>query len=932
MNSADIRALGRAVTLNVETVDITYSTPHYSGLLYGGNVNNDLLDSSGAVLDIPENPDERRNPRREDRYLAAKLIEHLNSNLEYYNRVLWYRLDPERRFMLLDGFSIQIFKDDGTPVPGTSGMRSLASVVKNEMITIAGNSMVFPVAPGYKVSGSFVQPAADNGKAPVTLLDHYKPLTPAQPYRISVPSKGVFAEAVQGACNACEKIETERLQDWGRYPIGDDTTPIAPVAVPTPAVTDWQAAFKDFAAPIVNVQNAPAAPTPGQGLQELSTLLAASGVFKDITGLDANQQNVIRTYLSNQENAKAFGEMAKEMAMQSHNTQNSGKIMDAITTAKNSGAISQQDAGQLVKDHLQQQIDGGATTKAAAETAKQAATPSLSRAAVDAAARDKEVTASRADGEGNTETVSIKGGPTSATLAEVIGAVPKLKQTLINDCWAVTAAMMIGWKTNNSGISPADAVTRAGQRFLQMYLSDSGLKAQDTDDFALHSQMIAEPPANYRLEQYIDWVKTYGPVWITTDAAATSGLFSPHARVLTKIAGTGAPDGTGTEFTLIDPSTGTESTQPFLEFEKGFEQMVTDNHALTLTPQVLHFIEKVDKPVGFELEGPFGIHEPVHENITLAALMRSTVPVPAGVKRGSDQAVDEFLRGVIWNDDPAILMFNESASDNWSFTWGISWYAAFYAAGHATMNNVTNLTGRSHYWDMQFLHAMAAEPGEVPQDTLAKIMLWAEVMYRLAIAEGVTKTDKLADIHIASSVAGAGAMYSYSMASFFDQYSRPTGQDTIGYLLTQDTAFRGLDIGRRAIGSLLHVVQDSYARGHVRRTLTNPGDLKAGETDKFKPGTYGHYGEVENFHCYKGQDSSLHDKYDKPPWWSGVDATDLESFNALPGARDAIDASIKLLNMWRNGTAWAANSGPKELLEGTIFKLSANVSPADSTV
>jgi hypothetical protein len=353
---------------------------------------------------------------------------------------------------------------------------------------------------------------------------------------------------------------------------------------------------------------------------------------------------------------------------------------------------------------------------------------------------------------------------------------------------------------------------------------------------------------------------------------------------------------------------------------------------VSLTPQVVHFIEKVDKSEGFELQGPFGIHEPVHENITLAALMRSNVAVPAGVKRGSDQAVDEFLRGVIWNDDPAILMFDENASDNWLFNWGIGWYAAFYFAGHATMNNVTNLTGRSHYWDMQFLHAMAAAPGEAPQDTLAQIMLWAEVMYRLAIGEGVTRTDELAGIQITSSVAGNAATYSYSMASFFDDLARPTSRDTIGYLLTQDTAFQGLDVGRRAIGSLLHVVQDSYARGHVKRTLTNPGDLVGGETDKFKPGTYGHYGDVENFHCYKGQDSTLHDKYDKPSWWSSVDASDLTSFNSLPGARDAIDASIKLLNMSRAGTAWAANSGPKELLEGTIFRLSANVSPADSTV
>jgi hypothetical protein len=399
VSSPDVRALGDAVTLNIENMNVTYSTAHSTGLLYGGNVNNDLLD--GALLDIPENPDEKRNPRREDRYLAAKLIEHLNSNLEYYNKVLWYRLDQDRRFMLLDGFSIQIFKDDGTPVPGTGGMRSLASVVKNELIAVSGNSFVFPVAPGYKVNGSFVQPEDANGTEPVTLFDHYKPLTPVEPYRISVPSKGVFAEAVQGVCNACEKIETERLQDWSRFPIGDEPTPISPVSVPVPVVTDWQAAFKDFAAPIVNVQNAPAIPAPGAGLASLGDLLSKSGVFKDITGLDANQQNVIRTYLSNQENAKAFAEMAKEMAMQTHNTQNSGKIMDSLSAAKGSGALNQEDYGKLVKDHLQQQIDGGQTAKA--ETKLTA--PSLTKAAVDAANRGADVKAFKSDNEGNTEAI-----------------------------------------------------------------------------------------------------------------------------------------------------------------------------------------------------------------------------------------------------------------------------------------------------------------------------------------------------------------------------------------------------------------------------------------------------------------------------------------------------------------------------------------------
>ena len=103
------------MTLNVETVTIKYSTAHLHRLALRRQRERRPA-RSDVLLDIPENTDEKRNPRREDRYLAAKLIEHLNSNLEYYNKVLWFRLDPDRRYMLLDGFSIQIFKDDGTPV------------------------------------------------------------------------------------------------------------------------------------------------------------------------------------------------------------------------------------------------------------------------------------------------------------------------------------------------------------------------------------------------------------------------------------------------------------------------------------------------------------------------------------------------------------------------------------------------------------------------------------------------------------------------------------------------------------------------------------------------------------------------------------------------------------------------------------------------
>jgi hypothetical protein len=655
VNRADIRNLANYATVILDSASINYSTRHFTGPLYTGPVGDDLLDSTGATLVIPENDNDKRNPKREDRYLSAKLIEHLNSNLEYYNRVLWLSLDPERRYLLIDGFSIQVYDKDGNPIaPDKGGMRSLASVVKNEMITVTGNSLVLPVAPGYRVSGAFVQATGEGAKEPVTLLDHYRPLTPMDPYRVSVPSRGVFAEAVQGACNACEKIETERLQDWNRFPNIDEPTPIGSVTVPTPTVIDWRANYKDFAAPIVNVQNAPTAPAPGAGLAGLADLLSKSGVFKDITGLDANQQNALKTYLSNNENAKAFAEMAKDMAMQQHNTQNSGKIMDQITAAKQSGDITKQEAGELTKDHLQQQIDGGATKKAQLDADRQAASPSLSKAAVDAVSQGKDVTAARTATDGSSESITVGPGASTAVLAAEVSGVPPLQQGKNMDCWAVCATMMMSWKKGQS-LSVEVVVAAAGTKYLDIYRADTGLSIDDKAEFLSALGMVAEPPASVLPQQYADWMKAFGPLWVTTDADSAVGQFSLHARILVKISGDPAGDGSKVQMTFIDPASGQqEPPESFPNFIAEFEQTVTDNPGKALAIQVAHFADRL--PSGTE-----GGRPTPAQKTGLGAVSRlggDSVPAASksridGLVTGLGKLIDGIGQGIAnWKDAP----------------------------------------------------------------------------------------------------------------------------------------------------------------------------------------------------------------------------------------------------------------------------------------
>lgn len=412
--TANAQRLKDAITLRVTDLIVNYTTPHYRGRIFSSRIAQDLI---GQVLTppfisvhnvkTPMNSDEKRNPRKEDAFLVTRLVDHLNSNVEYYNRVLWARLDSERRFMLLDGFAIQTYDDAGAPLQ----MRSIASVVRNEPIDVAGNSVVFPVAAGYRVSPSFVA-GSDGDPGHVTLLDHYRPLTEDPPYRLSVPSRGVYLEAVKGVCDACEAVEEHTSQDWDRFRT-DEPTSIAPVVPPTPEIIDWKAAFLNLAAPIVGMQVAPTEAAPGAGLASLAALLGQES-FRDATGLAKTQDNVMQTYLSNQENAKSFAEMAKDLAQQQHNTQNSARIMETAKEAHQSGAMNDDQYGQAVRDHVQKQIDGRSTADIP-ERADTASRSALADAAAQQVAKNATIDVTQDHRDGTATTVKQSGTPQDAS-------------------------------------------------------------------------------------------------------------------------------------------------------------------------------------------------------------------------------------------------------------------------------------------------------------------------------------------------------------------------------------------------------------------------------------------------------------------------------------------------------------------------------------
>ncbi|WP_437371099.1 N-acetylmuramoyl-L-alanine amidase [Maribacter litoralis] len=390
------------IKFNVQSIQLKYNSQHHSSSLVNRVLNNDLKDGVNNIS-TPLNSLEKKYPKKEDEYIVNELIEHLNSNLEHYNKVLWTNLDPDRRYMLLDGFNIQTYTSTGHK----SVMRSLASVVKNELISIAGNSLVFPVADGYKVGrNSMLEELGDNEFVETPLLDYYKPLTPMPPYRLSVPTRGVYMEAIQGNCDACEMVKENSSQDWDKFRT-EETTSIQPIVTPTPTITDYRPEYKDFAQPLVNIQNAPDAPAPAAGLSGLSDLLGKSDAFRDITGLASNQSNAIETFKANTKAAQEYAKMASSLAKQQHNTERSDDITGRIGQAQRDGNISDDDARDLTRQHLQQQIDGGESERDAAQFDREQSRALIPDTLTEAVNRGQGISLERIDDNGNQERVEI---------------------------------------------------------------------------------------------------------------------------------------------------------------------------------------------------------------------------------------------------------------------------------------------------------------------------------------------------------------------------------------------------------------------------------------------------------------------------------------------------------------------------------------------
>jgi hypothetical protein len=269
---------------------------------------------------------------------------------------------------------------------------------------------------------------------------------------------------------------------------------------------------------------------------------------------------------------------------------------------------------------------------------------------------------------------------------------------------------------------------------------------------------------------------------------------------------------------------------------------------------------------------------PVHEAVTQAAYGCTKDELIDCAKK--NHASRAMIWGARWNDDPPFRMKSGPSVCKCEQTIRANtqpscWYALFKdgekkAASGKIFGPGYAMLYRVHFGDLQFLHAMASQDGEAAEATRAKIMMWAEFTW------GVATQTLARDRYIRElGVPGLGAHFPGDQSA--------TILFSLGY-----PGFQNSKISEVALGSLLHMVQDSFSNSHVTRA--DPlGDECNGMPGVLKPGM------IRQFHSYARQDHEKHNAADDEK------AAELHRTETAPCA---VDVCRTIIEMWERKATW----------------------------
>lgn len=280
------------------------------------------------------------------------------------------------------------------------------------------------------------------------------------------------------------------------------------------------------------------------------------------------------------------------------------------------------------------------------------------------------------------------------------------------------------------------------------------------------------------------------------------------------------------------------------------------------------------------------ISETVHEDITDAAVRCAAGAEVGGVapfscfdeggpvaRNARGNKYNALIRGVWWNDDPNQHLFGIHYP-----TWviwmddakGIATKGRNWLGSRTAIGPGYKMQYRSHYGDMQFLHAMANSDGETAPVVQERILAWIQFAYAVAI-EDIDSQTELGEIDLP-----AGA--------FFERQSGWS----VHYLFAPKFTLGTASVRDVALGSILHVVQDSFSHAHTARSFASSTACPAGR--------------ILEFHAYGSQDSDRHSSADTRAQWL-AESEDRPDYSA-------VQASAQMLIFARDRANWQATVRP----------------------
>lgn len=245
---------------------------------------------------------------------------------------------------------------------------------------------------------------------------------------------------------------------------------------------------------------------------------------------------------------------------------------------------------------------------------------------------------------------------------------------------------------------------------------------------------------------------------------------------------------------------------------------------------------------------------------------------------------DSIIRGVWWADDPSQNLYKARP---------VVWLGNMLDAerraksGRYTIDQKYKMHYRSHYGDMQFLHAMAYKDGVDAEETKRKIYMWLEFLYQIATKK-LGAENKFEDVDVKGLSDYFGRHQHWKLKWMFQPRYRLKNSD---------------DFNDHALGIMLHLIQDSYSTAHVERVFNESSNCVDGY--------------IKSFYSYSKQSPSKHKVADT---WKGYSNTTFSKES------NSVTVGAKLMHFVKNNSDW--NKEVLPYLDATVFCLADNPEPS----